>query len=107
MKKYTLLLLALVLVITAGCTNNDMVDDENMTINESNNSDFFALCEDYGGISVTQYGECAYVNENACDDMGGVYEPCASACRNLPEYPDVECTMECIPLCIMGEQNWI
>lgn len=103
MKRYAFVLLILSLVIVASCTNNDIVDDT--PINDTDNSEFFALCEDYGGISVTQYGECAYVNENACDDMGGVYEPCASACRNLPEYPDVECTMECIPLCIMGEQT--
>lgn len=41
--------------------------------------------------------ECEGISKDACDDLGGTYNECASACRNDPNAEI--CTMQCVIVC--------
>ena len=57
------------------------------------------LCQNFGGNWISQYDECEMISSEQCSEMNGVYDSCASACRNHPDYPDVICTKQCVPVC--------
>jgi hypothetical protein len=55
------------------------------------------ICELAGGIWLEQYNECEYISKSLCEKYDGVFDECASACRNDP---DAEiCTMQCVQVC--------
>jgi len=49
------------------------------------------------GTWVSGFNECEYTNETWCQENGGIFNECASACRNQPEAEF--CTMQCVPVC--------
>jgi hypothetical protein len=54
-------------------------------------------CENKGGIWIESANECEGISGPDCDDLGGEFNECASACRNDP---DTEiCTMQCVLVC--------
>ncbi|MFT4326647.1 MAG: hypothetical protein ACMXYK_04050 [Candidatus Woesearchaeota archaeon] len=54
-------------------------------------------CEAYRGTWIESAEECEGISQNVCEDLGGNYNECASACRNDP---DAEfCTMQCVFVC--------
>lgn len=54
-------------------------------------------CSFYGGTLVTGTRECEGISKQACDNLNGTYNECASACRNDP---DAEiCTEQCVQVC--------
>ncbi len=54
-------------------------------------------CELYNGSWVESANECEYIGSELCEEMGGQFNECGSACRNDPEA--VMCTMQCVPFC--------
>ncbi len=75
-------------------------DGENVFYEEL--SDYASLCEERGGTYLEEHGECEYVSEDFCDELGGEFYECESACRHDPDYPDVICTMQCVPVCVLN-----
>ena len=57
------------------------------------------LCIQNGGKWDVQYGECSDISESTCENIGGKFFDCASACRHHPKYPDVPCMQVCDMYC--------
>jgi len=58
------------------------------------------LCDSYQGKWIAEYKECILLETPLqCSLMGGVYNECASACRNDPDFPNVICTDNCVEVC--------
>jgi hypothetical protein len=55
-------------------------------------------CTAAGGTWRFDFGECEYAGQTWCDESGGTWEECASACRHNPD-PLAICTMQCVPVC--------
>ena len=54
-------------------------------------------CEDAGGNWLTEHNECEYGDREWCDQAGGMFAECESACRHDSEAEI--CTMQCVPVC--------
>jgi len=54
-------------------------------------------CMRVEGIWLTQVNECEYMEQSACENAGGTFNECGSACRH--EEDAVVCTLECVPYC--------
>jgi len=58
------------------------------------------LCNFYQGKWLAEYKECILLETPLqCSLLGGVYNECASACRNDPDFPNVICTDNCVEVC--------
>jgi hypothetical protein len=54
-------------------------------------------CLSFDGRWNAAYAECEYMPAQMCEDLGGQFNGCASACRHDP---DAEmCTMQCVQVC--------
>lgn len=54
-------------------------------------------CASIGGTWSAQYKECTGISQTACQEIGGTFNKCASACRHNP---DAEaCIMMCVQVC--------
>ncbi|MGM5483063.1 MAG: putative hemolysin [Nanobdellota archaeon] len=72
--------------------------------NETNiKSDLAKNCEDNGGKWLEQFNECEGIGNESCQEMGGNFNQCASACRNDPNA--TVCTMQCVPVCELGNSE--
>lgn len=54
-------------------------------------------CNAVSGNWNSLYGECLGVSESTCQNIGGKFNPCASACRHDPSA--MICTMQCVLVC--------
>ena len=54
-------------------------------------------CLSIGGRFDAQNMECLNVSPEQCASIGGVFNECASACRNNPEA--TMCTLQCVGVC--------
>lgn len=60
-------------------------------------------CHENNGTWLSEYNECVGISETACQDMGGQFNSCASACRHDP---DAEiCTMQCVLVCQFNQPD--
>lgn len=66
-------------------------------ISSSNQSDLEAACVGAEGHWVADTKECEWISEELCDDLGGTYNECGSACRNDPD--SEFCIMMCVQYC--------
>ncbi|PIR58726.1 MAG: hypothetical protein COU69_04170 [Candidatus Pacebacteria bacterium CG10_big_fil_rev_8_21_14_0_10_56_10] len=57
-------------------------------------------CQQRGGTWLSEFNECEHVDSQACDDLGGSFQSCASACRHDPQAE--VCTEQCEPVCSFG-----
>lgn len=55
------------------------------------------LCVEKGGEWLEDYRECEGISEQACTELGGTFNECASACRHDPEAEF--CTLQCVAVC--------
>ncbi|MBN1274673.1 hypothetical protein JXA12_00065 [Candidatus Woesearchaeota archaeon] len=54
-------------------------------------------CWSFDGTWLPEYQECEGMSEEQCENLGGTYDGCASACRHDP---DAEICIEvCVPVC--------
>lgn len=59
--------------------------------------DLGELCVQNGGTWLEEFNECEGISEQACTELGGTFNDCASACRNNPEAEF--CTLQCVAVC--------
>lgn len=86
MRKFFLLVVVLALLLAA-CGSSSEVDP--VAIEQS--------CTEAGGFYVAEHVECENISEETCEEMGGTFDGCGSACRHEPE--GVACIMMCVPFC--------
>jgi len=60
-------------------------------------------CNTNGGVWVDGFNECEDISENTCNELGGNFYQCESACRN-DENPEL-CTKQCVIVCKFDEAN--
>jgi len=64
------------------------------------------LCNFYEGTWIDEHSECVLLeDELQCSLMGGTYNECASACRNMPKDPDLMCTDNCVVVCYFEKSS--
>ncbi len=56
-----------------------------------------SACANMGGTLDAIHGECLGIVANACQEIGGTFNECASACRHDPTAE--VCTMQCVQVC--------
>jgi hypothetical protein len=56
-----------------------------------------STCLSFDGIWIEESNECEGMARMQCEELGGVANECASACRNKPETQI--CTMQCVLVC--------
>jgi hypothetical protein len=91
-KLIPVLLLALLLV---ACGRSEPDESRGITLEES-----MALeqaCSEANGKFLAEHNECEDISEEACKEMEGTFDECASSCRHEPA--DAVCVMVCVPLC--------
>jgi len=54
-------------------------------------------CEKAGGEWSDEFRECLGIDMDVCQNIGSVFNECASACRNDPKAE--MCTMQCVQVC--------
>jgi hypothetical protein len=54
-------------------------------------------CAAANGKWLAEQKECEYVSKEWCDQEGGVFQECGSACRHNPEAE--MCTKQCVIFC--------
>ena len=57
-------------------------------------------CELEGG-QYNDFGECIGVNKQTCQDIGGIFDSCASHCRNETDQ-NIVCIDVCVEVCYMN-----
>lgn len=65
--------------------------------NPINDSALANSCKQSGGHWLEESMECEGVTMNRCIDLGGIYNECASACRN--DANAEMCTLQCVQVC--------
>ena len=60
-------------------------------------SNLAELCAENGGEWLDEFQECEGISEQACSQLNGTFNECASACRNNPEAEF--CTLQCVQVC--------
>lgn len=96
--KSILFFIMIFLFFISGCTDID-IGKEKQTNSQNNNEE---LCINENGTWIDGANECEGISKQACEKIGGTFNPCASACRNDP---DAEfCTMQCVMVCQFSDQ---
>jgi len=103
MKK--ILYILLVCLFLGACATQEPVAEEISEENdvpqveekEVSTTTFKELCEAGQGTWDAKYSECEYIAQDVCEQAGGRFDECASACRHKPQ--GSICTQQCIPLC--------
>lgn len=54
-------------------------------------------CEEHWWFWIEEAYECEWINRETCNELGGNFNECASACRNDPEAEI--CTLQCVQVC--------
>ena len=55
------------------------------------------------GRWLQKHNECEFVDQKSCENTGGIYNDCASACRHASG--NVMCIQACIPVCSYSSNN--
>lgn len=61
------------------------------------NPDPEGACLSFDGTWLSDYKECEGMSQEMCENLGGTYDACASACRRNPKAE--LCTMQCVQVC--------
>jgi hypothetical protein len=59
------------------------------------------LCDQQGGTRLAPYQECEEVSQGVCEEMGGTFVECGSACRHDPDAQI--CTLQCVAYCMFDD----
>jgi|GEM_PF-1364648 len=74
-----------------------LFDEASIEFIDNWSGDIGTECVAAGGNWLADYEECEYVSEEWCDDEGGEFYECESACRHNPEAEI--CTLQCVVVC--------
>lgn len=100
-----IMLIGLLSIFVVGCAQQVIDNDDTSPINGtvpsgSNNQE---LCVQAGGVWIAEANECENISEQFCQEIGGEYNECGSACRNQP---DAEiCTLQCVAYCSFNNET--
>lgn len=100
------ILLVLLLLFVAGCTQSvteplPVTDDATSgTVLAGTPND--ELCIQAGGAWLADFNECEGISANYCQEIGGQFNECGSACRNDPTAEI--CTLQCVAYCAFEEE---
>ena len=61
------------------------------------------MCLQYEGNWIDSAMECEGISKDNCENLGGSFNECASACRNDPEA--TICTMQCVLVCEFDDET--
>lgn len=85
-KNFLVALLAIAVTSLTGCMHE-----------EENSKEIACLSSTSTSVWIEESQECEGMTKNLCEEAGGTFNECASACRNNP---DAEmCTMQCVQVC--------
>lgn len=73
---------------------NEPVDDSNSASGTVPAGE--SACVNAGGLNAL-HGECLGIDAKTCQEIGGTFNECASACRHEPNAE--VCTMQCVQVC--------
>lgn len=92
MKKINIAIIAglVLLVVLSACTPKVEETAPKLTSNEDH-------CIGANGVWVQEANECEGLSQPQCEELGGTFNECASACRNDPTAE--MCTMQCVIVC--------
>jgi hypothetical protein len=104
-------LLVLALIVLAGCAVDPGLIDPLPVGEEGSNVDETILagttnqeaCESAEGNWIASAQECEGISPEYCQEIGGNFNECASACRNDPDA--TICTMQCVLVCEFGTND--
>ncbi|HSG16322.1 MAG TPA: hypothetical protein VLE70_08370 [Anaerolineae bacterium] len=96
MKKVTLILVFFLFL--AACSSSESDEAQ-----EVDSAELEQACLDEGGIFIAEHNECEDISEDACTELGGEYDECASACRHEPA--DMVCTAQCVLVCSFDTES--
>ena len=91
MKKVVLIFVFSLLLVACGGSEADEAPEW------ADSAELEQACLDEGGIFIAEYNECEDISEDACTELGGEYDSCASACRHEPA--ETICTAQCVLVC--------
>ncbi len=80
------------------CSNSN---DNNFESNQEENLSIDSpkdYCEKNDGNWVDDYNECEMISLETCENLGGDFFECGSACRH-EEGENIPCTLQCVPYC--------
>jgi putative hemolysin len=103
---FTSIILVVVALFISGCSSpqNDTSQPSNNESSENNSSllnKAKEVCEKNDGYWIDSANECEGISQQMCEENGGEFNECGSACRNDP---DAEmCTMQCVTFCDFSE----
>lgn len=78
-------------------SNPCMAGDVEIAYPGTCNAKIQSACEDNNGTWLSDSNECEGLSKDLCDQLGGTFNECASACRNNPKAQ--MCTMQCVLVC--------
>jgi hypothetical protein len=78
-------------------TNQPEQATTSTSTNQTGGSRTARLCEQAGGHWLAEHDECENVTEKWCEEQGGSFNACASACRHDPDAQ--MCTQQCVFVC--------
>jgi len=94
-KKVLLILILPALVLLSACNKT------NEKLGNAKLPNLQKECEQNNGEWLADHQECEYANPEWCENVGGEYHECESACR----HSDAEiCTMQCVMVCKFDNQ---
>lgn len=82
-------------------TNVVVMESEPAQVIASGSEKVLACVSSEGGRWLQEYSECEYMPKQQCDNLGGEYNECASACRHDPEA--MMCVLMCVQVCSFSE----
>lgn len=116
MAKYLLLIIILIVVFIAGCSNTIEVTNFEECVQAGNpvmesyprqcsygdqtfieELDIGNECINKDGNWLDEFKECLGISKENCESLGGIFNECESACRNNSEAQ--MCTMQCVIVC--------
>lgn len=60
-------------------------------------------CQENDGVWLNEYKECENISLKWCENHGGVFNSCGSACRHQAK--DTVCTLQCVPFCDLSSNQ--
>lgn len=83
-------------------STNESGQDQSATSSEEDKANeqevsLARACQNAGGNWLSEHNECEGVMEKWCQEQGGSFDSCASACRNDPDAQ--MCTQQCVLVC--------
>ncbi len=70
---------------------------------EHGDEDHEEECSEHSGTWIEDHEECEGISKEDCEEIGGEFNECASACRHEPG--EVICTLQCVLVCSFEEHE--